>query len=141
LAHISQDENLIEAFRKGQDIHRATAALIYNVQEKQVTDEMREMSKRVNFGIVYGLTSFGLARDLGIPMDEAQAFIDAYFTRYPRVKEYITQAIGKARRDGFVTTILGRRRYLPQILDKNMGCASSQNGRQPIPLSRARQAI
>jgi DNA polymerase-1 len=120
LAHLSKDENLITAFIAGHDIHKITASLIYGIEEKEVNNEMRNTAKRVNFGIVYGLTSFGLSRDLNIPLDEAQAFIDAYFTRYPRVKEYIESEIKKAQNDGYVTTILGRRRYISEINSKNM---------------------
>jgi len=120
LAHLSKDEDLIAAFIAGHDIHKITASLIYGIEEKDVTDEMRDTAKRVNFGIVYGLTSFGLSRDLNISFDEAQAFIDAYFARYPRVKEYIESEIKKAQNDGYVTTILGRRRYIPEIKSKNM---------------------
>jgi DNA polymerase I len=119
LAHISGDENLIRAFKNNQDIHKATAALIYGLEEKAVTDQMRETAKRVNFGIVYGLTSYGLSKDLNIPVDEAGAFIDAYFIRYPKVRDYIEEQIKKAEKDGFVTTILGRRRYIPEINNKN----------------------
>jgi DNA polymerase-1 len=119
LAHISKDQNLLEQFKQGKDIHKATAALIYGIEEKDVNDSMREVAKRVNFGIVYGLTSYGLSRDLGLPLDEAQSFIDAYFLRYPKVKEYIQEQIQKAKDTGFVTTILGRRRYLPDINNKN----------------------
>jgi DNA polymerase-1 len=120
LAHICQDENLISAFKEDKDIHKATAALIYGLDnENDVTDEMREVAKRVNFGIIYGLTSYGLSRDLDITQDEAQAFIDAYFLRYPKVKEYMQEQIKKAEKDGFVTTILGRRRYIPEINNKN----------------------
>jgi DNA polymerase-1 len=119
LAHISKDENLISAFKKDMDIHKITASLIYGIEEKDVTDAMRETAKRVNFGIIYGLTFFGLSRDLGIAQDEAQSFIDAYFLRYPKVKEYMQQSVEKAKKDGFVTTILGRRRYIPQINNKN----------------------
>lgn len=121
LAHLSKDEFLIDSFKKGKDVHKTTAALIYGTNEKDVSEEMRETAKRVNFGIVYGLTSFGLSRDLNIPVEEAQAFIDAYFARYPRVKDYIQSQIGRAKQDGFVTTILGRRRYIPEINNKNMG--------------------
>ena len=81
---------------------------------------MRDTAKRVNFGILYGLTSFGLSRDLNISIDEAQAFIDAYFSRYPKVKDYIEEGINIAEEKGFVTTILGRRRYIPQIHSKNI---------------------
>ncbi|RJP29749.1 MAG: DNA polymerase I [Candidatus Omnitrophota bacterium] len=119
LAHLSKDENLISAFRNNKDIHKATASLIYSVEEPQVQDYMRETAKRVNFGIIYGLTSFGLSRDLDISQDEAQSFIDAYFIRFPKVKEYINSQIDTAQKNGFVTTLLGRRRYLPDISSKN----------------------
>ncbi|MCX5695610.1 MAG: DNA polymerase I [Candidatus Omnitrophica bacterium] len=119
LAHLSEDENLVSAFRRGLDIHKATAALIYGVEEKEVNSEMRDRAKRVNFGIVYGLTSYGLSKDLGIPFEDAQSFIDAYFSRYPGVKKYIDSQIAQAKKEGFVTTMLGRRRYLPQINSKN----------------------
>lgn len=119
LAHISGDENLTSAFKVNKDVHKITASLIYGLSEFDITDSMREVAKRVNFGIIYGLTSYGLSRDLGISVEEAQGFIEAYFLRYPRVKEYMQEQIKKAERLGFVTTILGRRRYLPQINNKN----------------------
>ncbi len=119
LAHLSKDENLILSFKKNRDIHKATASLVYGLDEKDLTAAMRETAKRVNFGIVYGLTSYGLSRDLNIPPDEAQGFIDAYFTRYPGVREYIQEQIKLAKDKGFVTTILGRRRYIPEINNKN----------------------
>jgi DNA polymerase-1 len=121
LAHLSRDENLISAFRENKDIHKATASLIYGLREGDVSDSMREVAKRVNFGIVYGLSAFGLSRDLGLSIEQAQGFIDAYFLRYPRVKEYIEEQIDKAEKSGFVTTILGRRRYIPEIKNKNQG--------------------
>lgn len=121
LAHVTRDECLVEAFRSGRDIHRATAALIHGIDdETKVSDAMRETAKRVNFGIIYGLTSFGLSRDLKIAAPEAQAFIDAYFLRYPRVKEYIGEQIARAQKDGYVTTLLGRKRYLPEINNRNI---------------------
>ncbi|MBN2830931.1 MAG: DNA polymerase I [Candidatus Omnitrophica bacterium] len=120
LAHLSKDKNLIAAFESNSDIHKATASLIYGVGEKDINVKMRDTAKRVNFGIVYGLTSFGLSRDLNISIDEAQAFIDAYFSRYPKVKDYIEEEINKAKEVGFVTTILGRRRYIPEINSKNI---------------------
>jgi DNA polymerase-1 len=119
LAHLSQDENLISAFKQDKDIHKITAALIYGLDEKDITDSMREVAKRVNFGIVYGLSAYGLSRDLGISQDEAERFIDTYFLRYPKVKDYIQEQIKKAQKDGFVTTLLGRRRYIPEINNKN----------------------
>lgn len=121
LAHLSEDDNLITAFEHNQDIHKATAALIYGLAENDVSEEMRDTAKRVNFGIVYGLTSFGLSRDLGIPPAEAQSFIDAYFLRYPRVQVYLNAQIAQARKEGFVATILGRRRYIAEINNKNQG--------------------
>lgn len=121
LAHLSKDKNLIAAFSEDKDIHKATASLIYGLKEADILDTMRDVAKRVNFGIIYGLTSYGLSRDLNIPVLEAQNFIDAYFITYPKVKDYIDSQIKKAREDGFVTTILGRRRYLPEINNKNMG--------------------
>lgn len=120
LAHLSGDSNLIDAFRAGSDIHKTTAGLIYGVEQKDIQPWMRDTAKRVNFGIVYGLTSFGLSRDLKISIEEAQAFIEAYFLRYPKVKDYIEEEIGIAEKKGFVTTILGRRRYIPEIHSKNM---------------------
>ncbi|MDD5347027.1 MAG: DNA polymerase I [Candidatus Omnitrophica bacterium] len=120
LAHLSGDEVLIKAFQEGKDIHRKTAALMYHVDEKDVTDEMRDSAKRINFGIVYGLSAFGLSRDMDIPVDEAQTFIDAYFATYPKVKVYIEQQIARAEEDGFVKTIAGRRRYLPDIKNRNL---------------------
>lgn len=119
LAHLSKDENLISAFKNDKDVHKITASFIYGLEEKDIDDSMRERTKRVNFGIIYGLTSFGLSRDLGITVDDAQGFIDAYFLRYPKVKDYVTGQIARAKKDGFVITILGRRRYLPEINNKN----------------------
>jgi DNA polymerase-1 len=119
LAHLSKDENLISAFKQDKDIHRITASLIYGLDGKDITEPMREMAKRVNFGIVYGLTSYGLSRDLGISAEEAQGFIDAYFLRYPGVADYLKEQIKKAEDEGFVTTLLGRRRYIPEINNRN----------------------
>jgi DNA polymerase-1 len=121
LAHLSKDKNLISSFKKDKDVHRTTAFLIYGLDEKDVTEQMREVAKRVNFGIIYGLSAYGLSKDLGISLEEAQGFIDAYFVRYPEVKEYIQEQIAKAKKDGFVTTILGRRRYILEINNKNQG--------------------
>ena len=99
LAHLSKDKNLISAFKNDKDIHKITASLIYGLEEKDITDPMRETAKRVNFGIIYGLTSFGLSRDLGISVDEAQAFIEAYFSRYPKVKDYVQKQINHAKKE------------------------------------------
>ncbi|MFH1678158.1 MAG: DNA polymerase I [Candidatus Omnitrophota bacterium] len=121
LAHLSQDPNLIEGFRNDDDIHVATASLIYGLDKNDIDGQMREVAKRINFGIIYGLSSYGLSRDLSISQQEAGSFIDAYFLRYPKVKDYIQSQIERARRDGYVMTILGRRRYLPEINSKNTG--------------------
>ena len=121
LAHLSGDHTLIEAFSRNQDVHRLTASLIYNLSEAEVKDQMREVAKRVNFGIVYGQSAYGLSKDLDIPVSQAQNFIDAYFLRYPKVREYIDAQIKRAQSEGFVTTLLGRRRYIPEINNKNMG--------------------
>ncbi len=121
LAHLSADQALITAFTHNQDIHRLTASLIHNLPESQVGPQMREVAKRVNFGIIYGQSAYGLSKDLDISVNQAQDFIDAYFLRYPRVKDYIDAQIKKAQKQGFVTTLLGRRRYIPEINNKNMG--------------------
>jgi len=121
LAHLSKDEKLTLAFKKDKDVHKTTASLIYGLDENDVTEQMREVAKRVNFGIIYGLSAYGLSRDLGISHEEAQGFIEAYFLRYSKVKEYIQEQIAKAKKDGFVTTILGRRRYIPEINNRNQG--------------------
>ncbi len=121
LAHLCGDKTLIEAFHNDQDIHRITASLIHDVAESEVTEDMRETAKRVNFGIIYGQSAFGLSKDLEIPVPRAQDFIDAYFLRYPKVREFIDLQIDKARKDGFVTTLMGRRRYIPEINSKNIG--------------------
>ena len=119
LAHLSQDKALIASFLKGEDIHRQTAAEIFNVLPLQVTSWMRRLAKRVNFGIIYGISSFGLAQNLGIPEKEAMEYIKLYFNRYPGVKIYIEETLEKVRSKGFVTTLLGRRRYIPAINSPN----------------------
>jgi DNA polymerase-1 len=121
LAHMSGDENLCAAFEKGEDIHTYTAAQIFDIPESQVSDEMRNSAKRVNFGIIYGMSAFGLSKDLKINPAQAQAFIDRYFSRYPGVKTFMDAEIFKCRQQGFVTTILNRRRYIPEINSSNMG--------------------
>ncbi len=120
LAHLSGDETLIDAFKEGRDIHRHTASLIFSVDEKDVTEEMRENTKRVNFGIIYGMSAYGLAKDLGIDPALAQGFIDEYFMRYPKVKSYLESSIEFVKENGYCLTILGRRRYLPEISSSNL---------------------
>lgn len=124
LAHVAKDEVLIEAFKNNQDIHSRTASEVFNVPMEQVTKEMRRHAKAINFGIVYGLSDFGLARDLGITRKEAKSYIDNYFNRYEGVKRWIDKIIDEAREKGYVTTLLGRRRYLNDILSKNYNLRS-----------------
>jgi DNA polymerase-1 len=115
LAHFTEDPVLIDAFRSGQDIHTRTAMEVFGVEAGAVNGNMRRMAKTVNFGIIYGLSPFGLAQRLRISNDEARAYIDNYFARYPRVKAYLDGIIAQAREQGYVTTLLQRRRYLPEI--------------------------
>ncbi|MBM7870157.1 DNA polymerase-1 [Clostridium pascui] len=117
LAHISEDENLIDAFKHHDDIHTKTASEVFNVPLDEVTSTMRSNAKAVNFGIVYGIGDFSLAQDLKISRKEAKAYIDAYFDRYPKVKEYMDKTIQQAHREMYVTTILNRRRHIPEIAD------------------------
>lgn len=115
LAHYSQDPALIQAFKNGDDIHSRTAAEIFGVSPLLVTSDMRRAAKSINFGIVYGMSSFGLSNQLKISRKEAQTFIDRYFGLYAGVKQYMLDIVAGARVDGFVTTLLNRRRYLPEI--------------------------
>lgn len=119
LAHISGDENLIRAFQNGADIHRETASEIFGVKPEEVTPDMRRHAKVINFGIAYGMSSFGLATDLGISRSEAEAYIEKYFQRFSGVKRYMDEIVKKAETEGFVTTILKRRRYIPDIRSRN----------------------
>lgn len=124
LAHMSGDANLIDAFRHNKDIHTATAAEVFGVPEGEVTPMMRSRAKAVNFGIVYGISDFGLSRDIGVNRKEAGLYIDSYFARYPGVKHYIDQMVADARDSGYVTTMFGRRRYLPEIHSSNFNLRS-----------------
>jgi len=119
LAHLSGDKNLIKAFKQDEDIHDFTASLIFDVDEKGVTPQMRNSAKRVNFGIIYGMSAFSLAKDLKVSQPEAQEFIDRYFSRYPAVKRFMDDEILKCEKDGYVTTLLNRRRYIPEIQSQN----------------------
>ncbi len=119
MAHLSGDENMIEAFREGYDIHAATAAKIYKESIDSVSRDQRTKAKRANFGIIYGITVFGLAERLEISRDEARQLIDGYFANFPKVKEYMEQAKEEARTKGYVQTLFGRRRYLPDINSRN----------------------
>ena len=119
MAHLSQDPHMIEAFQSGMDIHAATAAKIYGVALDEVTSDMRRKAKTANFGIIYGISVFGLAERLSIPRSESKELIEGYFKTYSRVKEYMDESIETARQNGYVETIFKRKRYLPDIHSRN----------------------
>ena len=119
IAELSKDPGMIEAFRSGQDIHSATAAKVYGVTLEEVTSDMRRNAKMVNFGIIYGISAFGLSERLNIARAEAKNIIEQYFVKYSGVKDYMDQSVEVAREKGYVETILGRRRYLRDINSKN----------------------
>ena len=119
MAHLSGDENLCEAFREGKDIHSATAARIYKKNLEEVTSEERRRAKTANFGIIYGISAFGLSQRLRIPRAEAKQLIEGYFESYPKVKEYMDRVVADARDKGYVETLFGRRRYLADIDSRN----------------------
>ncbi|BFL86363.1 DNA polymerase I [Shewanella baltica] len=119
MAHLSQDAGLLKAFAEGKDIHRATAAEVFGTDFDEVTTEQRRRAKAVNFGLIYGMSAFGLARQLDIPRHEAQTYIDTYFARYPGVLRYMEETRAGAADLGYVSTLFGRRLYLPEIRDRN----------------------
>ncbi|MDP2904151.1 MAG: DNA polymerase I [Methylovulum sp.] len=119
MAHLSADAGLLKAFSEGQDVHRATAAEVFGVTPEQVTNDLRRSAKAINFGLIYGMSSFGLARQLGITRSQAQTYIDLYFARYPGVKNYMDVTRELARGQGYVETLFGRRLYLPEIKSRN----------------------
>ncbi len=119
LAHYSEDSELVAAFQAGADIHRRTAAEVFFVSPELVTSEMRRVAKTINFGIVYGMSSFGLANQLELSRREAQIFIDRYFTHFPGIRRFMEGVVEQARADGYVTTLSGRRRFLPDLASKN----------------------
>ena len=119
MAHLSGDRHMIDAFNSGEDIHAATAAKIYNLPIGEVTPDMRRKAKTANFGIIYGISVFGLAERLNIPRGEAKELIDGYFLSYPRIKEYMDESIEVARKNGYVETVFKRKRYLPDINSHN----------------------
>ena len=119
MAHLAQDESLLNAFRLGLDVHRATAAEVFGVPLDEVTHEQRRRAKAINFGLIYGMSAFGLAKQIGVDRKEAQAYIDLYFARYPGVLAYMERTRVQAREQGFVETLFGRRLYLPEIQSRN----------------------
>lgn len=120
LAHFSEDEGLIEGFNSGMDLHRLTASHVFGLPESEVTDQLRDAAKRINFGILYGISPFGLGRELRIPRSEAKAYIDRFFAAYPRAKETIDRMIETATKKGYAETLLGRRRPLPNLKSRNV---------------------
>ncbi len=119
LAHMSGDERLIEAYRENADIHRTTAALVFHTPYEEVTELQRRNAKAVNFGIVYGISGFGLSRDLNISKKQAEAYIEDYFATYPRVKEFMDSLVAEGKSKGYVTSLFGRRRPIPELSAKN----------------------
>jgi DNA polymerase-1 len=121
MAHLSEDKGLVQAFAGGVDVHRATAAEVFGATVDTVTREQRSAAKAINFGLMYGMSAFGLARQLGIGRGEAQDYIALYFSRYPGVRDFMDRVRAQAREDGYVETVFGRRLYLPEIRSKNQG--------------------
>ncbi|MDE2108275.1 MAG: DNA polymerase I [Gammaproteobacteria bacterium] len=119
MAHLSGDAGLLAAFEKGMDIHRATAAEVFNLRPEEVSDERRRAAKAINFGLIYGMSAFGLAKQLGIERSAAQDYVDLYFARYPFVKQFMDKTRALAREQGYVETVFGRRLYLPDIRARN----------------------
>jgi DNA polymerase-1 len=119
MAHLSGDDGLLRAFAEDRDIHQATAAEVFGVPLEQVSHDQRRSAKAINFGLIYGMSAFGLARQLGVARSAAQTYVDLYFARYPGVRRYMDSTREQARRDGYVETVFGRRLYLPDIGSRN----------------------
>ncbi|MFR7473195.1 MAG: DNA polymerase I [Christensenellales bacterium] len=124
LAHMAKEDTMIDTFRHGGDIHTATAAKVYGVDKESVTKDMRSSAKAVNFGIVYGISDFGLSRNLSIPRKQAAALIQSYFETYPKIRGYMDQCVADGRAHGYVETMYGRRRYTPELASKNYNVRS-----------------
>ncbi|WP_019584613.1 MULTISPECIES: DNA polymerase I [unclassified Thioalkalivibrio] len=131
MAHLSQDAGLLKAFAEGQDIHRATAAEVFGLDPEKVSGDQRRAAKAINFGLIYGMSAWGLARNLGIEQGEAREYIDRYFNRYPGVHDYMERARASGRENGYVETLFGRRLYLPEINSRN-GARRQQSERVAI---------
>ena len=119
MAHLSADESLLNAFARGLDVHRSTAAEVFGAELEQVSAEQRRAAKAINFGLIYGMSAFGLGKQLNIGRNEAQQYVDTYFERYPGVKRYMEETKQRARDQGYVETVFGRRLYLPDINARN----------------------
>ena len=138
MAHLSGDEGLLKAFAADQDIHQATAAEVFGLPLDQVTADQRRSAKAINFGLIYGMSAFGLARQLGIGRDEAQTYVNLYFARYPGVKAYMDRTRAEARELGYVETVFGRRLYLPEIRHGSRPAASTRNAARSMLRCRVR---
>ncbi len=119
MAHMSGDEKMIEAFREGRDIHRSTASHVFNIPFDEVTPEQRRSAKAVNFGIIYGISDFGLSRDIGIDMKSAKKYKEDYFNNFPKIKKYLDDTVAKAKEDGYTVTLFNRRRPIPELKSSN----------------------
>ena len=124
LAHMSQDQSLIRTFQEDEDVHTRTASEIFGLPQEEITSEMRRKAKAVNFGIIYGISAFGLAQDIGVSNSEAKRYIDNYFARYPGVREFLDRTIEEAKTKGSVFTLLGRRRFIPELASSNAAVRS-----------------
>ena len=141
MAHLSGDQSLIAAFEHGEDVHAATAARLFGKEVAEVDSDERRKAKTANFGIIYGISAFGLSQRLDIPRKEAKEIIEGYFASYPKVKEYMDRVVEEAERDGYVSTIFGRRRYLNDIASRNAvarGLAERNAVNAPIQGKRRR---
>ena len=121
MAHLSGDERLLDAFAHGEDVHRATASEIFGVTPLEVGPDQRRVAKSINFGLIYGMSAFGLAKQIGVDRTAAQAYMDRYFARYPGVARYMEETRAGARDKGYVETVFGRRLWLPEIRSSNAG--------------------
>ena len=119
LAHLSQDETFLQAFAQGHDFHATIAAKVYGVALADVTSPMRNQVKQFSYGIAYGMSTFGVSQRLGVEMDVAASFVEAYYAQFPKVKEFLAAQVDQAKIDGFTTTMFGRRRYLPELRSSN----------------------
>ena len=119
MAHLSQDPGLIEAYKEGEDLHNYVGSRVFDVPVDQVTPELRRRVKAMSYGLVYGLSAFGLSQQLSIPAGEAKKIMEAYFDRFGGVKKYLADVVEQARKDGYTATVFGRRRYLPELTSDN----------------------
>ena len=124
LAAFSEDDNLLDSFRRGEDIHARVAGELMGIPVEMVSDDMRRMAKAVNFGIIYGISDYGLAQNVNLTVKKARDYIDVYFTRFPKIKAYLDGCIKFAKEEGYASTISGRRRYIPEIKSANFNLRS-----------------